>query len=144
MEAVLSKKSSIFQLIEKNNKMVYGILVKILRELHHDFKELSNSDTIYSLIDKYATIHYNLANLSSTLDFFNYKKEAINSEPNMTICYIGHLIEMISDIQKLLECIEYEKTAHHRCIVCKIDMGPSNPRQYCCKTYCPEEKTKKK
>lgn len=25
------------------------------------------------------------------------------------------------------------------CVVCKIDMGDCNPRQYCCKTYCPHE-----
>lgn len=28
----------------------------------------------------------------------------------------------------------------NRCIVCRVDMGEMNPRQYCCKTYCPEEK----
>ena len=27
----------------------------------------------------------------------------------------------------------------NRCVVCKVDMGDSNPRQYCCKTYCPQE-----
>ena len=27
----------------------------------------------------------------------------------------------------------------NRCIVCGIDMGEDNPRQYCEKTYCPEE-----
>ena len=26
------------------------------------------------------------------------------------------------------------------CISCGIDMGENNPRQYCCKTYCPYEK----
>lgn len=25
------------------------------------------------------------------------------------------------------------------CVVCKVDMGECNPRQYCCKTYCPME-----
>ena len=25
------------------------------------------------------------------------------------------------------------------CIACKVDMGNCNPRQYCCKTYCPQE-----
>jgi hypothetical protein len=27
----------------------------------------------------------------------------------------------------------------NRCISCGIDLGESNPRQYCCKTYCPLE-----
>lgn len=26
------------------------------------------------------------------------------------------------------------------CISCGVDMGENNPRQYCCKTYCPYEK----
>jgi hypothetical protein len=25
------------------------------------------------------------------------------------------------------------------CISCGVDMGAMNPRQYCCKTYCPNE-----
>jgi len=27
----------------------------------------------------------------------------------------------------------------NRCLGCGIDMGECNPRQYCCKTYCPNE-----
>jgi len=27
----------------------------------------------------------------------------------------------------------------NRCTVCGVDMGPSNPRQYCRKTYCPAQ-----
>lgn len=27
----------------------------------------------------------------------------------------------------------------NRCVVCGVDMGDCNPRQYCCKTYCPME-----
>lgn len=36
-----------------------------------------------------------------------------------------------------LENCEYEPQ-QNRCIVCGIDMGVDNPRQYCEKTYCPE------
>lgn len=25
----------------------------------------------------------------------------------------------------------------NRCVGCNADLGESNPRQYCCKTYCP-------
>ena len=28
----------------------------------------------------------------------------------------------------------------NRCIICNVDLGEHNPRQYCCKTYCPLEK----
>lgn len=31
----------------------------------------------------------------------------------------------------------------NRCIVCGVDMGDCNPRQLCCKTYCPMENESK-
>lgn len=34
---------------------------------------------------------------------------------------------------------KYSKGFKNRCFYCKIDMGESNPRQLCCKTYCPDE-----
>ena len=27
----------------------------------------------------------------------------------------------------------------NRCIICSENLGPLNPRQYCCKTHCPYE-----
>jgi hypothetical protein len=32
-----------------------------------------------------------------------------------------------------------EEPVINRCIVCGVDIGEDNPRQYCEKTYCPEE-----
>ena len=32
-----------------------------------------------------------------------------------------------------------EYTGENKCLVCGIDLGECNPRQYCCKTYCPME-----
>ena len=29
--------------------------------------------------------------------------------------------------------------SENKCIICGLDLGETNPRQYCCKTYCPEE-----
>ena len=31
-------------------------------------------------------------------------------------------------------------TGINRCLGCGVDMGEFNPRQYCCKTYCPNQK----
>ena len=36
----------------------------------------------------------------------------------------------------ITENCDYEP--QNKCIVCGIDMGDDNPRQYCEKTYCPE------
>lgn len=32
-----------------------------------------------------------------------------------------------------------EYTGENKCLVCGIDLGECNPRQLCCKTYCPME-----
>ena len=41
---------------------------------------------------------------------------------------------------KLDKIIEYIPYTYHdyanRCVECHLDLGESNPRQYCCKTYC--------
>lgn len=31
---------------------------------------------------------------------------------------------------------EFEYDGKNRCLICKVDMGDCNPRQYCRKTYC--------
>jgi hypothetical protein len=38
---------------------------------------------------------------------------------------------------------EENYTQKNLCQGCNVDMGVNNPRQYCCKTYCPEEEQKK-
>lgn len=44
----------------------------------------------------------------------------------------------LESVKKLLdECKQDEK---NRCVGCNIDLGQFNSRQYCCKTYCPDEK----
>ena len=35
--------------------------------------------------------------------------------------------------------VQSDDISMNKCIVCGIDMGECNPRQYCCKTYCPAE-----
>lgn len=32
-----------------------------------------------------------------------------------------------------------EDEIRNECVICGVDMGKRNPRQYCCKTYCPKE-----
>lgn len=42
-------------------------------------------------------------------------------------------------IQSLFKTMEEDDSGNH-CVVCGVDMGACNPRQLCCKTYCPTEK----
>ncbi len=32
-----------------------------------------------------------------------------------------------------------EDEIRNECVICGVDMGRRNPRQLCCKTYCPKE-----
>lgn len=32
-----------------------------------------------------------------------------------------------------------EEGSGNYCVVCGVDIGYCNPRQYCCKTYCPKQ-----
>ena len=44
----------------------------------------------------------------------------------------------IESVKKLLNECKIE--VKNRCVGCNIDLGPDNPRQYCYKHYCPDEK----
>ena len=39
----------------------------------------------------------------------------------------------------LIEQLVPDTDIINRCIGCNIDLGIDNPRQYCCKTHCPDE-----
>lgn len=45
--------------------------------------------------------------------------------------------KILNDFQNSL--IKHNKGMMNRCVSCNIDLGYNNPRQYCCKTYCPYE-----
>ena len=62
----------------------------------------------------------------------NYKKSIINKKNNNTSINK-------SKIQKRMNDYFRERYLHlNLCTVCGINMGHCNPRQYCCKTYCPD------
>ena len=42
-------------------------------------------------------------------------------------------------VEKILDKKLQKEISVNRCIVCNTDLGEANPRQYCCKTYCPFE-----
>jgi hypothetical protein len=62
----------------------------------------------------------------------DYSRDIIPNNPD--IDEIGETFEEFA--RYVLANCEYEP--RNQCIVCGIDMGEDNPRQYCEKTYCPE------
>ena len=52
-----------------------------------------------------------------------------------------HEHESIDQNETVTEEVVYgynEKTDNWHCTQCGVNMGPNNPRQLCCKYYCPE------
>ena len=50
------------------------------------------------------------------------------------------MARFIGDSDKMqLDNIDDEELSKNLCIICKVDMGPNNPRQLCRKTYCENE-----
>ena len=40
--------------------------------------------------------------------------------------------------KQFYKCVDNDKSNY--CVSCGVDIGENNPRQYCCKLYCPYEK----
>jgi len=49
--------------------------------------------------------------------------------------YIGNQEEILAAIQQLIALTQPGEQVN-RCVVCRVDMGQQNPRQYCAKTHC--------
>jgi|APCry1669192647_1035423.scaffolds.fasta_scaffold00863_5 hypothetical protein len=61
---------------------------------------------------------------------------------DINIIEIDEMIELLNSQKELLEQIKKFKESNFEinlCISCGANLGESNPRQYCCKTYCPFE-----
>lgn len=54
---------------------------------------------------------------------------------NTEDCYIGNPDIVRAALAAVINSVQQGDTVN-RCIECKVDMGQSNPRQYCAKTHC--------
>lgn len=122
------------------NDLVKGVVIDLLD--NHSRNLLQNSD----VIDKYLNTYSKLYKLSESISDFDYTITEKTST-SVSIKYIQHVMNILSDIVKTKSNNQSKMDAHsqnddysiNRCIGCGVDMGECNPRQYCCKTYCPEE-----
>jgi hypothetical protein len=78
------------------------------------------------------------------LSEFDYDIPNISrQEESITIIDDDGPVETFEEFARyVMEHLSYdteEEPVINRCIVCGVDMGEDNPRQYCEKTYCPEE-----
>jgi hypothetical protein len=69
---------------------------------------------------------------------FFIKNEILNIFNLFIIILIQN--SMNTDTNDLVDIdINADDDITNRCLGCGVDMGECNPRQYCCKTYCPYE-----
>ena len=83
---------------------------------------------------------YSYVNNTITFNYEEYKKCNLMLEKIMSRIYTNDIYNEIINITD--ESEEYKEfllqmIPINRCIVCNIDLGDCNPRQYCMKTYCP-------
>ena len=73
---------------------------------------------------------------SSNLSCNQILHSLIDNIQNETSTYLNHN-EIIEDFKMLL--VKHQEGVMNRCVQCGTDMGISNPRQLCGKTYCYNE-----
>jgi len=88
----------------------------------------SSMHILNNIVSDYLSGKNNERTLSAQLTEYQYSDDASVSvqESEYIECIFNELFKYNS-----------LKSNVNRCIICKVDMGECNPRQYCCKTYCP-------
>lgn len=89
-------------------------------------------DTFPDELDKVFDIEIKIKTESIELRLYNL----ISLIEDKTSTYLDHR-KIIEDFKKSL--IKHQEGMMNRCLECNVDMGRSNPRQLCGKTYCYNE-----
>lgn len=112
-----------------DNQLINHIAENIITELIFDVKNYSMNDKKIS--QKYLNIYAQLSKLLESINCFDYSDNN-TSIIFITVDYLQFLINLMTEI-----IFNYEIDSN-LCLCCGIDIGDNNPRQYCCKTYCPK------
>jgi hypothetical protein len=115
-----------------NNQLINEIVDCVMRDILIDDMETQPEETF----NKYINIYSKFYKLSESVDSFDYTPKN-DSMFFMSLNYIHFLMNKLSEILRHLSKKNDDIILINRCIGCGIDLGESNPRQYCCKTYCP-------
>jgi hypothetical protein len=151
----VSRTTSIKANFTSNIHFANEIAQHLIEELDQD-----NQLSIGYPTQKYLNFHSKLSKLKDCLNDFHSDVE-ITMNMDLTVCilYIDFLRQLINRIvftdkvpeqsqqspkqttptpEEELPTIDEDGNWINRCIICRVDMGSCNPRQYCCKTYCPQ------
>ena len=115
-----------------NNKLMNNIASEIIYDISN------NNESQSTLIkSKYMNTYAKLYKLEEAIDAFDFGfgNSDLFQKTNDYIRFLKKLLCFLIDNTK-------EQVPPHinACIGCGVDMGESNPRQYCRKTHCPYEK----
>jgi hypothetical protein len=122
--------------------IIDGIIGKIICDLFYDI--LNGRQILVNNREKYVNIYTKLSQLSESLSNF-YPPIGLGGNS-----HYNDVTDTIASIQTVLTKVMFEANRSdssdtedgqikNLCTVCGIDMGDTNPRQLCRKTYCPEQ-----
>ena len=100
--------------------------------------------TTGSPVQLYTMVSPRQWNRSKSLPLEQTNKQTVSPTQAMTTDDLDKLSinsNMLCETESSVMTVAYEELDDdlNRCIICGIDMGTMNPRQYCNKTYCPYE-----
>lgn len=123
-----------------DNPLINTITNEIIKEIIFDCGSFGIfNNKIYK---KYLNIYSQLSKLSESINVFNGIQS--NNIISGTISYLEFVMDLVLTLlinhkeRKNLFSKKVELFPN-KCLGCGIDLDEYNPRQYCCKTYCPND-----
>lgn len=117
-------KNHVNKFIKMNLNEYENLIIKVFSEIHEEEIKVEDSYTNYDGINIVMFDHNFGFYVSKDIKPFTSCK-ILRIEPNLPY---GRLKDFISE--------SIHKIPINLCIKCGCDIGESNSRQYCCKTYC--------
>ncbi len=150
-------KENTFFLIDKNetneykinyltdNQLINEIVDNFLRDILLDNICVNKKNSF----DKYINMYSKFYKLSESISSFDFSPNE-DSMSFKAVDYLQFVMDRLSEILKrsanhenhkseIIDAEIIDDLGVNRCLGCGIDMGDCNPRQYCRKTYCPNE-----
>lgn len=114
----------------KRIELINEMIKEIVNELIFDARNNNLQKNEY--YKKYINIQTKLCKLAEAMSDFDFNN---NAELTIVIDYIQFMSDRLIDLYNPNK--KFTDINNNYCIGCGEDLGESNPRQYCCKTHCP-------
>jgi len=127
-----------------NNQLMNEIVSDLIGNMIDNAQNNILQET--SIFEKWMNYYSKLYKLSESIDEFHHFNSHGSTFMSQTVDYVDFLRRKILEVldksknnDKNNKAMNNHEFGVNRCLGCGVDMGDCNPRQYCCKTYCPVE-----